>query len=76
MIFERVLVLGCGLIGSSLAASVREYGLAKEIVGIDEQYELMRKENPFFDEISGSLKSFEEADLVLSQFRLKEFLLL
>ena len=63
MIFERVLVIGCGLIGSSLAASVRECGLAKEIVGVDEQYELMRKENPFFDEISGSLKSFEEADL-------------
>ena len=63
MIFERILILGCGLIGSSLAASARECGLAKEIVGVDNQYELMRERNPFFDEISGSLKSFEEADL-------------
>ena len=63
MIFERVLVLGCGLIGSSLAASVREHGLAKEIVGVDEKYELMRKKNPFFDKMAGTLESFEEADL-------------
>ncbi|MDA9718810.1 prephenate dehydrogenase [Betaproteobacteria bacterium] len=63
MIFERVLVLGCGLIGSSLAASVREYGLAKEIVGVDEKYELMRKKNRFFDKMGESLQSFEEADL-------------
>ena len=63
MIFERVLVLGCGLIGSSLAASVRECGLAKEIVGVDKKYELMRKKNPFFDKMDGKLQSFEEADL-------------
>ena len=63
MIFERILILGCGLIGSSLAASARECGLAKEIVGVDNKHELMREKNPFFDEISGSLKSFEEADL-------------
>ena len=63
MIFERVLVLGCGLIGSSLAASVREHGLAKEIVGVDKKYELMRKKNPFFDKMAGTLESFEEADL-------------
>ena len=63
MIFERILILGCGLIGSSLAASARECGLAKEIVGVDNKYKLMRERNPFFDEISGSLKSFEEADL-------------
>ena len=63
MIFERILILGCGLIGSSLAASARECGLAKEIVGVDNKYELMRERNPFFDEISGSLKSFEGADL-------------
>ena len=63
MIFERILIVGCGLIGSSLAASVRDCGLAKEIVGIDNKYKLMREKNPFFDEISGSLKSFEEADL-------------
>ena len=63
MIFERILILGCGLIGSSLAASVREYGLAKEIVGVDKKYELMRKKNPFFDKMDGKLQSFEEADL-------------
>ena len=63
MIFERILILGCGLIGSSLAASARQCGLAKEIVGVDNKHELMRERNPFFDEISGSLKSFEEADL-------------
>ena len=63
MIFERILILGCGLIGSSLAASARECGLAREIVGVDNKYELMRERNPFFDEITGSLKSFEEADL-------------
>ncbi len=63
MIFERILILGCGLIGSSLAASARDCGLAKEIVGVDNKYKLMRERNPFFDEISGSLKSFEEADL-------------
>ena len=63
MIFERILILGCGLIGSSLAASARECGLAKEIVGVDNKYELMRERNPFFDKISGSIKSFEEADL-------------
>ena len=63
MIFERILILGCGLIGTSLAASAREFGLAKEIVGVDNKYELMRERNPFFDEISGSLRSFEEADL-------------
>mgnify|MGYP000363975902 CR=1 FL=1 len=65
MIFERILILGCGLIGSSLAASARECGLAKEIVGVDNKHELMRGRNPFFDEISGSLKSFEEADLCI-----------
>ena len=65
MIFERILILGCGLIGSSLAASAKECGLAKEIVGVDNKYELMRKRNPFFDEISGSLRSFEEADLCI-----------
>jgi len=63
LIFERILILGCGLIGSSLAASARERGLAKEIVGVDNKHELMREKNPFFDEISGSLKNFEEADL-------------
>ena len=65
MIFERILILGCGLIGSSLAASARECGLAKEIVGVDNKYEIMRERNPFFDEISGSIKSFEKADLCI-----------
>ena len=63
MIFERILILGCGLIGSSLAASARECGLAKEIVGVDEKYELMREKNPFFDKMAGTLQSFEEVDL-------------
>ena len=72
MIFERILILGCGLIGSSLAASARERGLAKEIVGVDNQYELMRERNPFFDEISGSLKSFEEASLCIIAIPIEE----
>ena len=33
-VVNRLVVIGLGLIGSSLAASVRNKGLAKEVIGI------------------------------------------
>ena len=76
MIFERILILGCGLIGSSLAASARECGLAKEIVGVDNKYELMREEILSLTKYLDHLRVLKKQTFVLSQFRLKEFLLL
>ena len=43
--FNSILIIGVGLIGSSLARAIREYDLAKFIYGIDSNIENLEKCN-------------------------------
>ena len=69
--FERIVIFGCGLIGSSLAASARKSRLAREIFGVDNRYELMKGKNLFFDEIFKSIKKCSHAELFVIAVPLK-----
>jgi len=66
--FNSVLIIGVGLIGSSLARAIREYDLAKCIYGIDNNIENLEKcdELKILTKEATTLDSFsEQFDLVL-----------
>jgi len=66
--FDSVLIIGVGLIGSSLARAIREYDLAERIYGLDTSSANLEKCNKLdiLSKGSDSLYSFsEQFDLVL-----------
>lgn len=66
--FDSVLIIGVGLIGSSLARAIREYDLAEKIYGLDTSRTNLEKCNELkiLTEAADSLDSFsEQFDLVL-----------
>ena len=66
--FNSVLIIGVGLIGSSLARAIREYDLAEKIYGLDTSKTNLEKCNELeiLSEGADSLDSFsEQFDLVL-----------
>jgi len=66
--FDSVLIIGVGLIGSSLARAIREYGLAEKIYGLDTSRTNLEKchKLEILSKGAVSLDSFsEQFDLVL-----------
>jgi cyclohexadieny/prephenate dehydrogenase len=66
--FDSVLIIGVGLIGSSLARAIREYDLAKNIYGLDTSRSNLAKCNELqiLSKGADSLDSFsEQFDLVI-----------
>jgi len=66
--FDSVLIIGVGLIGSSLARAIREYDLAKKIYGLDTSRTNLAKckELEILSKGADSLDSFsEQFDLVI-----------
>jgi len=66
--FDSVLIIGVGLIGSSLARAIREYDLAKKIYGLDTSRTNLAKCNELeiLSKGADSLDSFsEQFDLVI-----------
>jgi len=67
-LFHRVAIIGLGLIGGSLAAAIRQNGLAGVVVGADKRSEepLLGKELGVIDEAVGSIReAVEGSDLVV-----------
>ena len=69
---NRVIVVGCGLIGSSIAALIRKKNLANEVLGVDLESSLVRGENKYFHKISNSLENFGDADLLIIALPISE----
>ena len=44
-IFQKTLIIGVGLIGSSIARALREYGISSEIYGVDNSDDVLEKCN-------------------------------
>ena len=44
-IFQKTLIIGVGLIGSSIARALREYGISSEIYGVDTRDDVLEKCN-------------------------------
>jgi cyclohexadieny/prephenate dehydrogenase len=66
--FERIALIGMGLIGSSLARAIREHGLARHITAIDASAEVTKrvKELKLADTATTqAAKGVAEADLVI-----------
>jgi len=67
-LFDRMCIVGLGLMGSSLARAARVHGLAKTIVGVDASSTVQKQatELSLFDEIHGDVASgIKGADLVV-----------
>ncbi len=67
-LFQRVAIIGLGLIGGSLAVAIRQNGLADVVVGTDKRSEepLLGKELGVIDEVAGSIReAVEGADLIV-----------
>ena len=69
---NRIIVVGCGLIGSSIAALIRKKKLANEVLGVDLERSLVRGKNQFFHNISNSLENFGDADLLIIALPISE----
>ena len=69
---NRVIVVGCGLIGSSIAALVRKKKLANEVLGVDLESCLVSGKNKYFHNISNSLENFGGADLLIIALPISE----
>jgi len=67
-LFQRVAIIGLGLIGGSLAAAIRRNGLAVTVVGVDKRREEpeLGKELGVIDEVAASIEeAVSGADLVV-----------
>ena len=63
--FKRVVIIGCGLIGCSIAGAVKEKKLAREIVGVEiNNIEDVQNLN-FFNSVKQSILEVDSADLVI-----------
>jgi cyclohexadieny/prephenate dehydrogenase len=66
--FKNVLIVGFGLIGSSLARAIKEEGIADNISGLDNNPVTIRKNNELkiLDKISNNLDDFDyQFDLII-----------
>ena len=70
-VVNRLVIIGLGLIGSSLAASVRNKGLAKEVIGISRRQSTLEiaLNNGIVDrcveDLSHVAKELEQGDIVV-----------
>jgi prephenate dehydrogenase len=63
--FNKIVIIGCGLIGSSIAGAVRQKKLAREIVGIEVHNIEDVKKLSFFDSVKKSILEVNQADFVI-----------
>ena len=70
-VVNRLVVIGLGLIGSSLAASVRNKGLAKEVIGISRRQSTLEIAlnngivDRCVDDLSQVAQELEQGDIVV-----------
>lgn len=66
-LFKKIAIVGTGLIGGSIALSIKKRGLAKEVVGVSrhEQSLIRAKAKGAIDEGSQKLEIIKGADLVI-----------
>ena len=69
---NRIIVVGCGLIGSSIAALIRKKKFANEVLGVDLESSLFRGKNQYFHNISNSLENYGNADLLIIALPISE----
>ena len=68
ILFEKVLIIGIGLIGSSIARALKDYTIATKIVGYDTNSEVIRKciEINIIDEFIDSIeKCNDDFDFII-----------
>ena len=66
--FKKVCIIGCGLIGSSLARAIKKNNLAKQVVSSNRSEEVNKKviELKIVDESSSDTKKMvENSDLII-----------
>ena len=63
--FNKMIVLGCGLIGCSIAGAAKQKKVAKQIIGIETHNTNDVERLSFFDEIKTSVLEVDKADLLL-----------
>ena len=59
--FERILIIGMGLIGSSIARAIKKYNISQEIYGLDSNENVLEK-SAELQILSESSKNIEELD--------------
>ena len=63
--FKKVVIIGCGLIGCSIAGAAKQKKLAKEIIGIEINNLDDVQNSNFFDSVKQSILEVNNADLVI-----------
>jgi len=66
-IFEKIAIIGMGLIGGSLGLAIKKRNLAQKVIGISRSQESLRKalEKGAVDEISRNKEKVKEADFII-----------
>ena len=75
---EKVLIIGVGLIGSSIARALKEYGITSKIYGIDridDKKDIYVVEGPFDSLFVENCIAVAQSDLRVSQYKEKSILI-
>ena len=63
--FDRIVIIGCGLIGSSIAGALKGRGNVKELVGVETKDLASAKSTGYYNIIHQSFDEIDSADLVI-----------
>ena len=63
--FDRIVIIGCGLIGSSIAGAIKSRGNVKEIIGVETKDLASAKSTGYYNIIHQSFDEIDSADLVV-----------
>src|SRR5690606_30361760 len=65
--FDAIAVVGVGLIGGSIAAAVRQRGLARRVIGVGRNLQRLEaaRQAGILDEVAGDFGQLQSADLVV-----------
>lgn len=63
--FNKMVILGCGLIGCSVAGAAKKKGVAKEIIGVETHNLDVVEQLNFFDDVKSSILEVNQADFVV-----------
>tara|TARA_A100001011_G_C14309085_1_gene844638 strand:- start:1555 stop:2451 length:897 start_codon:yes stop_codon:yes gene_type:complete len=62
---NKIVIIGCGLIGCSIAGAVKKNKTAKEIVGIEANKNQLVVKTGYFDSVKKNILEVDNADLVI-----------